>query len=234
MHVKYFSRNNSDLEVCPKSFSVSEFNPNKISEMTTASQCIFGYVTYKNFLSHVYQMIVNRLVRTAYLSELTASKKNSKNDSNELSDSVLKSKSITPNEIEQLIMPNSNISQLPSSMPSMISQTVEQLDTSVRQGVKSIHIHNLTQEIQRLQKWSSSSTNSDLDSIFPSIYILEEYEDRAVPDQSEYEDDFEEESKMNINTGRSEKPKRTLLSRRYYFKINQDKLTANTKLIGKY
>ena len=37
---------------------------------------------------HIYQMIVNRLVRTAYWSDLTASKKYSKNDESKIRDFI--------------------------------------------------------------------------------------------------------------------------------------------------
>jgi len=63
----------------------------------------------------------------------------------------------------------------------------------------------------------------ELNNIFPEIFILEEYE---VPKESiekaEYEDDFEEESKLSQigNTARTDKIKKTILSRRYYLNLS--------------
>lgn len=238
MNVKYFGHSRTSNEDCvyPRSYSWKRFDNEDInfdSDQKLLSG-IKAYINYKNFITHTYQMIVNRLVRTAYLSDLTASKKYSKNDDSKIiSESVSKSKDSKPTEFEHLLLSNTSPILIPNTtMPGAITQTLDDLDESIRHGVKSLHIYNFSQEISRLNKQIDiNQAFLENDDIFPTIYILEEFENpKETIDQSEYEYDFEEDSKISqiINTSRTEKHKRLLLSRRYFLKLPNPKIVSTS------
>ena len=141
-----------------------------------------------------------------------------------IAEPVQKLKDSKPTDFEHLILSNTSpILIANTTMPGAIAQTLDDLDESIRHGVKSLHIYNLTQEIYRLSsKMESNQAFLENDDILPTIYILEEFENpKEAVEQTEYEYDFEEDSKISqiINTSRTERHKRLLLSRRYYLKL---------------
>jgi len=82
MNVKYFgqSNKNNGSDSLPKSYSLHTYtstnNDNDIEYNTYIkySKGLIGYANYKGFLAHIYQIIVNRLVRTAHLLDISSSK----------------------------------------------------------------------------------------------------------------------------------------------------------------
>ena len=116
----------------------------------------------------------------------------------------------------------------------MITKTLHNIDDSHKYGVKSVHIDHkiLNQELERL--FSILKNRNDIlcgtKNIFPEIEILTEYEEIKVEEeQSEYEDNFEDESKASQkeNTARSEKSKKNICTRKYFLRfshLQNDKL----------
>lgn len=89
MNIQYFGNNSQTIppESVEKSFSVSEYKPKpqmndeEVTEFKSSvklSKGVTGYTTFKTLLMHMYQMIINRLVRTAHLADLSNDKKSNK------------------------------------------------------------------------------------------------------------------------------------------------------------
>lgn len=84
MNVQYFGTGSKNQETVPseKSFVLESFvvTPNTNSEEyeyqsnVKLSKGFIGYNTFKEFLMHIYHMIINRLVRTAHLADLSNTK----------------------------------------------------------------------------------------------------------------------------------------------------------------
>ena len=89
MNIQYFGNNSqaASPEPVERSYSVSEYKPKpQVTEeeetgfksSVKLSKGVVGYTAFKTFLLHIYQMIINRLVRTAHLADLSNNKKSNK------------------------------------------------------------------------------------------------------------------------------------------------------------
>lgn len=81
MNINYFSNNNSDSPSMNKTYTLESYKAPKpqteeseYSSHIKLSKGIIGYRTFKSFLSHIYKMIINRLVRTAHLADISPKK----------------------------------------------------------------------------------------------------------------------------------------------------------------
>jgi hypothetical protein len=84
MEVQYFGTNAKNISAgdikssySSKSYRVKPEVKDEFESMQNIkfSNGVIGYNTFKNLLMHIYQMIVNRLIRTAHLADLSTNKK---------------------------------------------------------------------------------------------------------------------------------------------------------------
>lgn len=86
MKIVYFSNNSSNSEAVNKSYSLQEYQIQKqVNEEDfeyksdiKLSKGVIGYQIFKDFLMHIYHMIINRIVRTAHLADISNNKKGNK------------------------------------------------------------------------------------------------------------------------------------------------------------
>lgn len=87
MNVNYFSNNQNGSSETPKSYTLESYKPPLVQteefeykSHVKLSKGIIGYETFKSFLSHIFQMIINRLVRTAHLADISTNSKSNKGE----------------------------------------------------------------------------------------------------------------------------------------------------------
>jgi len=129
---------------------------------------------YKKFIAQVYQLVTNRLVRTAHLSDLSIGRKSNSSTNNSEESKTLKS--------------------LPPGSISLVLGNEEKSDLNIH-NVKSVHIDTkiLKQEITRLESLIKDRKGIFLGtkSIFPEIEVFEEFSssqpnsDRLESDRTE-------------------------------------------------
>ena len=82
MKVQYLSNGSKDDVEVDKNFVLEEFQQPKeeneedygYKQEVKLSKAVIGYNSFKGFLMYIYQMIINRLVRTSHLADISTNK----------------------------------------------------------------------------------------------------------------------------------------------------------------
>lgn len=102
MSIDYFSNNQTGNPETPKLYALEtykaplvEIEDYEYKSSVKLSKGIIGYETFKSFLSHIFQMIINRLVRTAHLADISTNNKSNKGNFN-LKITKFRKQTVTP------------------------------------------------------------------------------------------------------------------------------------------